>query len=75
MILYGFKVASNKKLYCNSIENGNIPKCVDTFNLGGNHLQVIYEVALTGKEDWFLDEKTRSFCFHAFNKYYDDIDG
>lgn len=75
MILYGFKVASNKKLYCNSIDNCNIPMCADTFDFGGNHLQFVYEVSLTGIEDWFFDEKIKCFCFHAFNKYYDDIDG
>lgn len=75
MILRGLIVANNKKIYCNAIENGNIPKCVDIFDRGENHFQVINEVTLTGIEDWFFDEKNRSFCFHAFNKYFDDIDG
>lgn len=76
MVLRGLKLNSNKMVCCNTIDEDNSPKCADHFDMGGNHIQFLNALQLTGNEDWFYDEKTNSFCFHAFNKYYDeDNDG
>lgn len=73
-------VETNEKIitqyFCNN--NDEIFKTMDTIEFNNSRqikIQRIGKTVLTGNENWFFDDKTKTYYYYQFNKFCEEITG
>lgn len=70
---------TNKKNYqyfCNNITKDNKLSCCDNLEFENNKINKrIGRNIITGDEEWYYDEKTKTYYYYQFNKFNNDIGG